>query len=136
MTKQEAIERAYGEYWDKVKNNLTGMFWFKSREVLGDFANTAISKIYPNIEWECLDNYHAFFCYYFRPKSLKGLEDNKGWIKIESEDDLPKESCRMWVLGVGSTAPNIIYFTPSQFKIIHNTCSHYQTIIKPEPPIY
>ena len=26
----------------------------------------------------------------FRPKSLKGIENNNGWIKIESEEDLPK----------------------------------------------
>ena len=27
----------------------------------------------------------------FRPKSLQGIENNNGWIKIESEKDLPKE---------------------------------------------
>ena len=27
----------------------------------------------------------------WRPKALKGIEDNNGWIKIESVEDLPKE---------------------------------------------
>ena len=28
----------------------------------------------------------------FRPKSLHGIENNNGWIKIESIEDLPKEN--------------------------------------------
>ena len=28
----------------------------------------------------------------FRPKSLRGIENNNGWIKIESIEDLPKEN--------------------------------------------
>lgn len=33
---------------------------------------------------------------YFVPKSLQGIENNNGWIKIESEDDLPEnlKMCR------------------------------------------
>ena len=29
--------------------------------------------------------------YWVRPKLLRGIENNNGWIKIESEKDLPKE---------------------------------------------
>jgi hypothetical protein len=30
-------------------------------------------------------------CFNWRPKSLDGIENNNGWIKIESKDDLPKK---------------------------------------------
>ena len=78
--KQKAIEVAYGIHWDKVKdfvdengfffgdiNLLDDDFFDKTFTVdlTGDFSN--------------------------RPKELKFLELNNGWISIHSEEDLPKE---------------------------------------------
>jgi len=79
----------------------------------------------------------------FRPKSLNGIENNNGWIKIESESDLPKGNGTFWildkVLGVRSgewkQAPNEIEHKKAcEFWIKRAT--HYQPIIKPQPPIY
>src|SRR5690554_2905829 len=51
-------------------------------------------------EWEIdyseLDN-GEFITTKIRPKSLQGIETNNGWIKIESEADLPKETGHFWV---------------------------------------
>lgn len=78
----------------------------------------------------------------FRPKSLQGIENNNGWINIESEDDLPKES------GVYEACINEEYIGRIRFSREFNewSCiydsdnlrfpSHYQPIIKPQPPIY
>lgn len=93
--KQKAIEKAYGKHWDKVKKFIDydygsvptfpylmdeghekdGLFW----KQLGYHHNT-IEDIFGDCEpsrW--------------RPISLQGIEHNNGWIKIESEEDLPKE---------------------------------------------
>ena len=70
--------------------------------------------------------------------NLKNMENN-GWIKIESENDLPKENCNLWVIEDRedfSKDPVLIRFMGSFFTPIHKTCTHYQPIEKPLPPIY
>src|SRR5690606_6436052 len=80
----------------------------------------------------------------WRPKSLKGIETNNGWIKIESEADLPKseklgdaklcfiKSDEYNEIGVGN-------FSFGTFKTLYgndySNITHYQPITKPEPPI-
>ena len=78
----------------------------------------------------------------WRPKSFLCMEDNFGWISINSEKDLPSEDEFYWVFdGLG------IYF--SFFKSKHkefidqtdNECAfynitHYQQIVKPNPPLH
>lgn len=76
--------------------------------------------------------------------SKKGkIENNNGWIKIENEDDLPKENGAFWILdkelgmkaGEWKQAPNEIEHKKAcEFWIKRAT--HYQPIIKPKPPIY
>lgn len=72
----------------------------------------------------------------WRPKSLQGIENNNGWIKIESENDLPKEKCKIWVRSLEFKEIVIINFTNSFFTPIHQTCTHWQPITTPKLPIY
>lgn len=78
--------------------------------------------------------------YISRPKSLKGIENNNGWIKIESEDDLPKNEYVFWVIrkdGLGGEMyRKVDYFTDDEKKYWIEKITHYQPIIKPLPPIY
>lgn len=131
MTKEEAIKNAYGEYWEKVKDHLTDSNWFKSKEVLGDFANTKISREFSNIEWECMDSYHSVYCYYFRPKSLQSIEDNNGWIKLNGLPNEITNRCSMWIM----TKNGIEYLKENEFLPI-GYATHYKAIEKPKPPIY
>lgn len=68
---------------------------------------------------------------------LKGLEDNNGWLKIESEDDLPKEDCNVFILH--KTYGIITDKYKSAKQDFHYNCknniTHYQIIEKPKPPI-
>ena len=79
--------------------------------------------------------------YKIRPKSLQGIENNNGWIKIESENDLPKEDNWFYVFRLDNS------IVLSKFRKEFNRwevyeglptkgITHYQTIIKPKPPIY
>ncbi len=131
MTKQEKIKEAYGEYWETIKNNLNLDAWLLSENcysveeirVYNFFHDSYIGEIGHNK---------------VRPKSLKGIENNKGWIKIESENDLPKEEGNYlpfhkmeYPQSTETYSKNVIHKL-FEMKVI----SHYQPIQKPEPPIY
>lgn len=75
---------------------------------------------------------------YCRPKSLQGIENNNGWIKIESENDLPKEEGNYMIFHNQDNMQTSETFSKN---IVHklfkyNSITHYQPIEKPKPPIY
>ena len=65
------------------------------------------------------------------------IEDNNGWIKIESEEDLPKDG-HYWVI----TKEGILTDSPKDKDLFQDNSywlsnfTHYQPIVKPKPPIY
>ncbi len=76
-----------------------------------------------------------------RPKHLRGIENNNGWIKIENVDDLPKTSGNYLVFTADSKIETIYVDGDissmkhtSQNWISHFT--HFQPIKTPNPPLY
>src|SRR5689334_16269326 len=71
----------------------------------------------------------------WRPKSLQGIENNNNWIKIESEDDLPKERCFCWVLEkeIGIVAGEYLNNSKEERFFWFDNATHYQLIKKPKP---
>jgi len=74
MTKEEKIQEAYGEYWEKLKFCIDENGWFNQ-----------ITK------WQSLDNYFhkdtiEGKSYLQRPKSLQGIENNNGWEDIQKAE--------------------------------------------------
>lgn len=118
MTKQEAIQKAYGEHWKAVKD------YVRADGSLKESVWKAIG----------IDNifHHYFSIGYYRPKSLQGLETNNGWIKIESEDDLPKIQATYHVILKNGNQYMRTFADKSSFFDV----THYQPIEKPQPPIY
>lgn len=118
--KQKAIREAYGEEnWKIVKDyvNKEGELSVNKVKLIGNLPES----------FEVL-NHKAV-----RPKSLKGIEDNNGWIRIES--DLPKETeCNFYDI------VNNNYWTDMVDKYgnfnYETKATHYQPIQEPEPPIY
>lgn len=140
MTKEEKIKEAYGLLWDimpeKAKNDAFRDFGFICTD---DFY--LITNGYNFSEIETKEKTLHFS--YHRPKSLQGIEDNNGWTRIESEDDLPKEGVYCWVVDEkGNIRKNIHYnFVYKTFQetfpyIRDIKVTHYQPIFKPKPPIY
>lgn len=80
-TKEEAIKNAYGENWDKVKAHIDEMGWIDI-----SIANRL------SLEFTCaLDKeLYSPMTGIFRPKSLRGIETNNGWIYC-SDYGLPNE---------------------------------------------
>ena len=78
----------------------------------------------------------------FRPKSLRGIENNNGWIKIESEESLPKEydfydACcfsekfpKDVPMFYGCNLPDLRNY------FIEELITHYRPIVKHDYPIF
>jgi hypothetical protein len=154
MTKAEVIQKAYGDYWEQIKDYVDENGFIINaisitRKINLDFERKVIrhSKDNSGMIGMCI-----------RPTQIKGIETNNRWIKIESEDDLPKENVECFYIleipekysnagkkiNIGSFkfGKNIMsqqenYFTTDNF-FYHRFpfVTHYQEIIKPQPPIY
>lgn len=74
MTKEEKIKEAYGKHWQNVKNCICENGWVNRDVLIIDDINDFDTKSFFTINDSV------------RPKSLKGIETNNGWIKIESEE--------------------------------------------------
>lgn len=136
MTKEEKIKEAWGIHFDKMEKR-------GKEQALEDngycHKNYVNSEIYFEIEsLPYPDNE------FIRPKSLNGIENNNGWIKIESESDLPKLTIEYYVLKNGSLT-TAYYRGNNRWIIPENDfpktteihkITHYQPIEKPKPPIY
>lgn len=119
--KQKAIEAAYGEYWEINKENIDENGWINCF-LFPELAGNGVQE-----DSEC-----GFFV---RPKSLQGLETNNGWIRIESESDLPKEECQCFIIVKGEVFFD--YYNGNDFDLyVKSYVTHYQPITKPKPPIY
>lgn len=130
MTKEEKIKEAWGLAYDEVKHLLTDNGYIQSV----DLAHIRLNLRSYNLDL----NYNDIDA---RPKSLKGIENNNGWIKIESEDDLPKENGYFFTKSDVWWEPyyRIDVFCGKLANSFENgkSCfTHYQPIQKPKPPIY
>lgn len=71
-------------------------------------------------------------CVQIRPKQLQGIENNNGWIKIESKSDrYPYED--VWIINADG---NGIAFFHDAMELIPESYTHYQPIIKPKMPLH
>ena len=126
MTKQEVIKQAYyGHESSLIDEN--GWATYAVDEG-GEFG------IEPCGDYETRN--HVDGVYEWRPKSLKGLETNNGWIKIESEKDLPKSGYYEVVLRSSSEITRASILTHAKPKAMVAYISHYQPIKEIEKPLY
>ena len=128
--KQKAIQEAYGEYWGKVKDyvNDNGFVWY---EILSKLFR--LNDLTKEWDYETIGTNN-----YYRPQSLQGIEDNNGWIKIESEKDLPINKGEVFVMsdmGIMTANSNLLS-AKEVCQYWMQTVTHYQPIVKPKPPIY
>lgn len=133
--KEEAIRKAYGEYWERMSPELQAIAlrsdgWIQMRDCTKELGvEFSLSQ---NLSTETHFNSHKQ-----RPKSLQGIENNNGWISIESEEDLPKDShSLLWVYTDHGNIYN--YFFYSRWFSINELekVVAYQPIVKPKPPVY
>jgi hypothetical protein len=132
MKKREVIKEKYGVHYELIKKFIDENGWFYT------------------------DGFHHHFSFKYdekgfgvthriRPKSLAGIEHNNGWIKIESEEDLPKLTIKYHVVMNGKLS-KALYSGKNRWFVNGNDfpktteihgITHYQPIIEPKhPPIY
>lgn len=123
-TKEEVIKEAYGNDWIRLSEQTRDL-------ALNNYGRIPFFKLekYSSDSPEYIDCSKGFIV----PKSLQGIEDNNGWIKIESEADLPKEEFNsVWIK---HNDGDVLIIQCSNKYLLKNT-THYQPLIKPKPPIY
>lgn len=133
MTKKEKIIESWGEELETYKPNEDG--W--SSKIIYDWNN---------FEFKTFDTKlvgHGM--YKVRPESLNGIENNNGWIKIESKLDLPIERGYYFVIMNGKKS--IMGYAPEYQKWIGGghyyfephgnlNLTHYQPINFPSDNVY
>jgi hypothetical protein len=131
MTKQELIKQEWKCISNVKYDKNNG--WAISYCVNGtdDFDEDILDKI----EFEYLED----DLIKWRPKSLKGICDNNGWVKIESEEDLPKESGLFWIVEDGHVINEPCNYHKSTRRWVikcEQYPTHYQPITKPLEPLH
>lgn len=139
MDKKQAIKEAYGELWETVKDYVYAEGYVLARDVPG------IRDMIGNAEM-IID---APGRPAYRPKSLKGIEDNNGWKRIDSEADLPKMAGTYHVIvslpshlkgkTVDKPRLDILHVMPGSGKVwkyYNGLVTHWQLIVEPEKPLY
>mgnify|MGYP003483865784 FL=1 len=122
-TKEEVIKEAWGKNYEEFKDHIDSDGWaryphFQKHEMIEDVRPIEFRS-------QGAD---------FRPKSLQGIENNNGWIKIESEDDFPKPG-QYWVIDQDGD----MFLTDMElFADVFDWSgiNYYQPIIKPNVPWY
>jgi hypothetical protein len=133
-TKQEVIQTGWAENWDLL-------FDSEREHALqndGWILNTGL-KLINKITFDFKDMHIIFASpeQWIRPRALKGIETNNGWIRIESEADLPKDSGEYFAYNGESVIIEDFRRLQQQNKDMWlKLYTHYQPIIKPLPPIY
>ena len=133
MTKEEKIQEAYGEHYHRIRHHVNENGWVDTQ---------TFSLARKGIEFEQYKKRsNTYLGFYNRPKSLQGIENNNGWTKIESGDDLPKIKGNYLVIDKFlETNPSIAFYDPKAVIFLmsswYEKYSHYQLIINPPEPLY
>lgn len=135
MTKEEKIKEAYREDYKFINEFLIGNGFFDGE--CDDLIHLR-RKLYKNggVDIKIIDEVQ-----FVRPKSLEGIENNNGWIKVESEADLPKSHLDVYMFDEINNISfgfwdNLQMCFKDRFGQEYQFITHYQPIEKPKPPIY
>ncbi|GEN74099.1 hypothetical protein [Chryseobacterium lathyri] len=148
MTKQEIIQKAYGKHWEAVKDfvnmedgSCCGVEYSGWKQInnhpslneMGIYQEDNFAKTW----YDPHQNKHFWI-----PISLENIENNNGWIKIESEDNLPTDTnvnyfyCQMGNFSNRSTSAMDLAASYRFYKDSNAELTHYKPVEKPKPPIY
>lgn len=141
--KQKAIEKAYGEHWETVKNyvdeNGNIQLGYCGANGIDDAKFVVVNSYGLNFEngiYTNSDSYGEGFGFW-RPRSLQGIETNNGWIKIESEDDLPKDdSVNYDMYNKNGRAISDLPLKTIIQLFEKGIITHYAIHVQRKPPIY
>ena len=140
QAKQEAIKKAYGEHWEKLKEciDIDGnciMFDRNNKQISPNFNELGFEKDY------VLNNINHGYnselgVHQWCPKSISDIENNNGWIRIEPDgSNLPTEKNDYRVILKSGNITNL-YFDPKEDLSFKPFATHYKPIIPELKHIY
>jgi len=139
--KQHAIQEAYVEHWGEVKDFVNASGWINAKQWLGEPGNSVIGSKIKNLE--CLDNYHAQRCYMFRPKSLAGIDNNNGWVRISGDgSNLPLSKTTLYKAGILTEDKQWCEYKENSkmHEILEialmSLITHYRPVVEHPKPVY
>jgi len=130
MTKEEVIKNSYGEYWEDCFLAIKDNGWLNVdliNSVKGAIFRVKVMRAFKH-DANTIKN-----SLYIRPKTLRGIETNNGWIKIESEaqyDELENGDYEWYNIKTGKYDKGDLW--------AYGIFTHYKLVPKLEiiPPIY
>lgn len=146
--KQEAIEKAYGESYERCNPDENGYvnigFCCNGDDDVQDILNDYDIKLtLSDLDIKNSNPYGEDGIIIFRPKSLIGIEDNNSWISVK--DRLPEnldEKVHLvhndGILTIGHVTMFCDEIDEDEYHInlFKKYYTHWQPIVKPIPPIY
>ncbi|MFV0197089.1 hypothetical protein OBK01_02565 [Empedobacter falsenii] len=138
MKKLAAIINAYKRFWIQLPEEAKEQALQNNGYIDHRFIGNEYGRLTNLLKMESKESYDVKFgepTFIYRPIILQGIENNNGWIKIESEEDLPKEDCIYWVVKDNSITEMENWEITLNFHNKRNL-THYQPIEQPKPPIY
>lgn len=121
MSKEEKIQESYGIFYNP---HIDENGWFD----MAYFTDVNIG----DAQWNEWDKKQTTI----RPKSLQGIENNNGWIKIESESDLPEYGYYEVIERKSGNQSRATLDNDFGIKMNLKHYSHYQKIKEIPNPIY
>lgn len=143
MTKQEKIKLEWGELFDYYKSYMDEEGYVTKSGAVKNPHNVTEDLTEKGIEFDVLNM--GFYWFKIRPKRLQNLyswENNNGWIKIESEKDLPTTKYDFYntymlsdkfkgsPINYGANLSRVI----QGFK--EGTITHYKKVTPLKPPLW
>jgi len=124
--KEEIIKEAYGKYWD-------GLSIHAKKCALNN--NGYIAPIISGLGEMPMD-FVVYNDLGFRPKSIIGIENNNGWVRIYRESDLPKFDCDCYWIDRNDGLILGRFVLDGDIEFIMRNATHYKIIEEPKMPIY
>jgi hypothetical protein len=138
MTKKETIAKHWQELVGKTPEGVCYATGWVHRyfpngiyDITDDYGKEIIEKIDYEFDPSGVGR--------FRPNSLRGIEDNNGWIKIETNDDLPTNGSYLVIHRDSGAIVKCDFgiLNSLEYKgYIVEKCSHYKPIPDPLKPLY
>lgn len=119
MTKEDKIKEAYGEIYDDFKMSIDENGW----------SNYRIKRFFKGSEIQSMIKGDKLI---YRPKSLKGIENNNGWTALKGVKNEIQHDGDIWIF---NKYGNVELWLEYQFLPI-GYATHWKPIIKPNPPVW
>lgn len=128
MIKQEAIQKAYGELWEKAKNYVDQNGYIPLGLGIIDISNLKNYQL-KTLNHFCWPKEHGEWCTCGRPLTLKGLETNNDWISVTENDLLPKPGTNVFIVKDGEISKRV-WIVDYLDRLISETSFSTETILK------